>query len=176
METYTGKFIDPANVDPCMVDLVDIAHQLARIFRFSGATESSVAEHAVDTAWLARECGESLEVQYACLHHDSHEYIFGDMTHDIKALCPDFKVIEKRGQDVVMNALGVIWTPEIQDVVRKYDRWGGYIEAVNYLPSKGRHWSNKAPPDMIYVMDKLPPSKAESLFLQTHEYLWGMLP
>lgn len=178
METHGGKFIDLANIDPCLVDVEDVAYHLARIFRFCGAAESTVAEHAVQCADLAYNCGEDIEIQFACLHHDSHEYLFGDMPHDVKKMCPDYFNLEKIGQRVVLRALGVKWSDMIADIVKEYDDWSARIEAYNYLPSMGKHWptSWRSVPDKYMHCIPQSPYHAERLFLKYHDHLWKSLP
>ena len=49
IQTYTGKAFDLLNPTPEMVEVTDIAHHLALINRFTGATAVpySVAQHSV---------------------------------------------------------------------------------------------------------------------------------
>lgn len=63
-----------------------IAHQLAQITRFTGATYRpySVAEHSLLCADLAAEAGCTPLVQLCCLMHDAHECIVGDMASPLK--------------------------------------------------------------------------------------------
>lgn len=63
-----------------------IAHQLALINRFTGATQRpySVAEHSLLCADLAAEYGFGLVPQLCCLLHDAHEAIVGDLASPIK--------------------------------------------------------------------------------------------
>lgn len=63
-----------------------IAHQLALINRFTGATQRpySVAEHSLLCADLAAEHGFGPVNQLCCLLHDAHESIVGDLASPIK--------------------------------------------------------------------------------------------
>lgn len=63
-----------------------IAHQLAQINRFSGATRRpySVAEHSLLCADLAADAGQPAIVQLCCLMHDAHEVVTGDMASPVK--------------------------------------------------------------------------------------------
>lgn len=65
-----------------------IAHQLAQINRFAGATRRpySVAEHSLLCADLADEAGMRPIVQLCCLMHDAHETVVGDVSTPIKRL------------------------------------------------------------------------------------------
>ncbi len=69
-----------------------IAHSLSQINRFAGHTlrPYSVAEHSLLVARIAAEqYGASPIVQLACLMHDAHECIVGDVSRPVKALIGD---------------------------------------------------------------------------------------
>lgn len=57
IRTYTGLYVWPMNPRPEDIDLIDVAHALARINRFNGHTAQpySVAEHAVRVSRLVEE-------------------------------------------------------------------------------------------------------------------------
>ena len=69
------------------VALKDIAHQLALINRFHGATNRpySVAEHSLLVAEIARRAGATPIVQLAALMHDAHEAYCNDLASPVKA-------------------------------------------------------------------------------------------
>jgi hypothetical protein len=66
--------------------LESVAHQLAQINRYTGATRRpySVAEHSLLCADLAADAGHTPLVQLCCLMHDAHECITGDMASPVK--------------------------------------------------------------------------------------------
>lgn len=68
--------------------LQSIAHQLAQINRYTGATRRpySVAEHSLLCADLAQDAGLPPLAQLCCLMHDAHECVTGDMATPIKHL------------------------------------------------------------------------------------------
>lgn len=63
-----------------------VAHQLAIINRFTGATcrPYSVAEHSLLCADLADAAGCTPVVQLCCLMHDAHEIVTGDASSPVK--------------------------------------------------------------------------------------------
>lgn len=69
------------------VRIADIAHQLAIINRFHGATKRpySVAEHSLLCSEIAQRVGLSLTVQLAALLHDGHEAYTNDLSSPAKA-------------------------------------------------------------------------------------------
>lgn len=85
--TVAGRPVDLLRIDPTQVCRLDIAHQLARIRRFNGATGRgySVAAHALHVCDLVQRLGGSPAAQLAALHHDSHEYLIGDVATPVKA-------------------------------------------------------------------------------------------
>lgn len=83
--TYTGRCVNPLNVQVTDVCVEDIAHHLAAINRFNGATQKpiSVAQHAVYVSRLLRRYGRL--GAYLGLHHDDGEAYCGDMTKWLKS-------------------------------------------------------------------------------------------
>jgi hypothetical protein len=65
----------------------DIAHHLAIINRYTGATSRpySVAEHSLFVERLADARGASVTARMACLMHDAHEAYVSDMTSPAKS-------------------------------------------------------------------------------------------
>ena len=68
------------------IDIGNIAHQLALINRFHGATTRpySVAEHSLLVAEIARRAGATPVVQLAALLHDAHECFTQDLASPAK--------------------------------------------------------------------------------------------
>jgi hypothetical protein len=87
ISTVAGRHIDLLAFDASQVCRLDIAHQLARIRRFNGATSRgySVAAHSLHVCDLVARLGGRPIAQLAALHHDSHEYLIGDMSTPVKA-------------------------------------------------------------------------------------------
>lgn len=112
--TVSGREINLRYINPELINVDDIAHSLSRMRRFNGATAVgySVASHALHVSDLVRRMGGTLSAQLAALHHDSHEYLIGDMVSPMKALidlmCVNaYLIIEGRIQRNVLDALGI---------------------------------------------------------------------
>lgn len=103
--TYTGKRFDPLNPDPDLIDIVDIAHQLACCNRFSGALAGpySVAEHSVRVSRLLNG-PDAL----AGLLHDSSEAYLGDVPTPLKRMpaWDGYRAAEARLQAAVYAKYG----------------------------------------------------------------------
>lgn len=68
------------------IHLNDIAHQLAMLNRFHGATSRpySVAEHSLLVSYIAAYNDEPADVQLAALLHDAHEAFTNDLASPAK--------------------------------------------------------------------------------------------
>ena len=88
MLTATGRdyYLGGQHVLGNVIDIAEVAHHLAIINRFTGATSRpySVAEHSVLVADIAKMADEPAVVQFACLMHDGHEYVTGDASSPAK--------------------------------------------------------------------------------------------
>lgn len=82
-QTSTGRAVDLLEPKPTSIHWPEVAEQLARQARFSGACGAgpySIAQHSVLGAdALFRQTGNR-EMSAAFLLHDAHEYVLGDIT------------------------------------------------------------------------------------------------
>lgn len=104
--TFSGRKFTAAEPRAEDVRLVDVAHHLALICRFGGATSKfySVAEHSCRVAgWLRRE-GASACVQLQGLLHDAAEAYCGDVPRPLKDAA--FAARELRIGQAIGEALG----------------------------------------------------------------------
>lgn len=87
MVTAQGQdhFLD-FHQSPDQVDIMDIAHSLAMINRFTGHTVRpySVAEHSLLVADICAMEGHGHTLQLAALLHDAHEAYTGDVSSPVK--------------------------------------------------------------------------------------------
>lgn len=81
IRTFTGRMIDLENPQADDIDARDIAHHLALLNRFVGATDEpySVAEHCVIGSEIIRG-----EFALHFLLHDAHEAYLGDVSRILK--------------------------------------------------------------------------------------------
>lgn len=89
---------------PDDVDLDDIAHGLAHQCRFNGQTTTfySVAQHSLLVAQLVPR-----RLRLAALLHDAAEAYLGDVITPVKAMIPDFALIEAHVLAVIGHRFGV---------------------------------------------------------------------
>ncbi len=96
MQTFTGRQFFLGDPRPEDVFLTDIAHHLANICRYNGATGDfySVAQHSLLLSYYAEATGQSNMTQVLALMHDAAEAYFGDHVVALKSICPELRAIE----------------------------------------------------------------------------------
>lgn len=82
--TFTGRRVPLENPQPLDIDLLDIAHHLATINRFTGACKEpySVAQHSIFVSQLLQPISPRLGL--LGLMHDAHEAYLNDMPRPVK--------------------------------------------------------------------------------------------
>lgn len=143
IEMPTGHYLNVADPSGADIRIEDIAHKLAQINRFGGATyyPYPVAQHALFVAIRLRNTGATLEEQFAGLHHDDAEYITTDIQKPIKLyLGADDKLsdMEDAWQHEIEKRLGIASYDKA--LIKSADTFAVLVEAKNLLPSKGRNW------------------------------------
>lgn len=131
------------------VRLVDIAHALARICRFTGHTRGdriySVAQHSVLVATYVEL--QHPELYLAALLHDAHEAYLGDISRPLGTLLPGFAELKRAHDRVIAEWAGIAPTDFQHPAVREADAVMLATEANTHLPDgcKG-DWGDLPPP------------------------------
>lgn len=135
----SGRRLDLLNPAPADVEIVDIAHGLARVARWNGQTSGahafSVAQHCVLVESIAGQMRPGLEVSWrlAALLHDAPEYVVGDLISPFKAaLGLDYKSFENRLQAAIHVRFGLpeLLPDETKALIKSADRRAAYWEAT----------------------------------------------
>ncbi|MEM8627292.1 MAG: YfbR-like 5'-deoxynucleotidase [Pseudomonadota bacterium] len=140
----SGRRLDLFDPDPADIEIVDIAHGLARVARWNGQTDGahafSVAQHSVlvDTLFCAladREPGR--QERLAALLHDAPEFVLGDLISPFKAaLGNTYRALEARLLDAVGQRFAceaAMADPALKSVIKTADRISAYYEAVELV-------------------------------------------
>lgn len=165
MQTYTGKQFWPGDPRVGDFDILDIAHGLSNVCRFSGQCNQfySVAEHAY---WVSLECDPADALEG--LLHDTTEAYLSDLVTAVKKLVPEYKVLEKNMEEVVAKQFG-LWYPWPVSV-QKADLTVLMAEARDNLERPPRAWAIDVPP-MEQKIACWTPAEAKGHFLSRYEEL-----
>lgn len=147
IRTWSGILFDLADPQPAKVFLRDIAEHLAKINRFTGATNSaalSVAQHAVFVSRLA-ETINPLAAPYALLH-DAEEAYTGDWSSPLKRTFQKFgagEITERIGHNIrraIFQRFGLQWgaPADLWKVVKDCD-------GVSYVTERRDHMQGADP-------------------------------
>ena len=177
--TYTGKEFNLLwpNLDSICIE--DIAHSLAMQCRFTGHSKEfySVAQHSVYVSQLVpsvdvSNCAPS-KVRLAALLHDAAEAYAGDIASPLKALLPNYSVIEDRIQESIYNK----YIPEGVDTYSRYLIKTADLEALaaerDCLLPAGTEWGilRGVKRGAIDILPHFSPELAEEEFLAVFEEL-----
>lgn len=133
--TFSGRTLEPLNPDPKDISIVDIAHHLSNICRFTGASSEfySVAQHSVLVSDLVPE-----PFKLEALMHDSPEYGLFDVAKPVKnasgPLSEAYRAAEERLQRVIYQKFGVVSTFESHRRVKQADDLMLIIEGYHLMP------------------------------------------
>lgn len=147
----------------------DIAIGLSRIARFNGQTTEfySVAQHSVLVAQLVPE-----RLRLAALLHDAAEMATGDIVSPMKALFPEFKVIERRLEEAIYAKFGVRANDRDHKIIKTADLIALATEKRDLMPNSIEEWEIvKGIAPMSDTIDPLPPKEAFDLFVGYAESL-----
>lgn len=137
--TTSGIYFDFENPTPYSITLHDIAYALSNTCRYGGHCNPfySVAEHSVYVSKLVPE-------EYALhgLLHDAQEAYVGDIPSPLKRMLPEFKEIENRCEEAVLEKFNVEVTHESKKVVKMADLIALRSEREVLLPAgeEGDAW------------------------------------
>lgn len=130
-----GSYFDLEHPERTPVSVEVIAHHLAAINRYVGATRTpySVAQHAVLCSCIVNE-----EHALQALHHDDAEFVLGDDTSPKKLLIPEIKQHEDRILRAMFEHLGMPWP--MHPAVKQADLEMLATERRDLMPDTGERW------------------------------------
>lgn len=164
--TVSGRRIDLRDPQPEAFTLEDIAHGLGNVCRFSGQTRQfySVAQHSIMVAELVPP-----EARLAALLHDASEAYIQDVPAPLKALLPEYALIEHRIEAAIAVRFGLPDDPAIWRAVKDSDLLAASVEMRDLFDGHFAADLHDRPPiredDDLRIHRCLPPSEATALLL-----------
>ena len=135
----SGRRLDLLDPSPLDIEIVDIAHGLARVARWNGqpvgAHAFSVAQHSMLVEEICRKLAPDWDKpkRLMALLHDAPEYVIGDMISPFKAaLGLDYKAFEAKLEAAIHVRFGLPphASPAVKGVIKRADLICAYFEAV----------------------------------------------
>ncbi|MCC5976788.1 MAG: HD family hydrolase [Salinarimonas sp.] len=177
----SGRRLDLLDPSPLDVELVDIAHGLARVARWNGQTHGmhifSVAQHSLLVEAVAEEMATSLTPgeRLGILLHDAPEYVIGDMISPFKAVIGDtYKEVEARLMAAIRLHFGLSATPSraLAALMKRADGAAAFHEAVRlagFAAEEAERFFGK-PRNLSQAMESLlAPQPIEAVQKRFHE-------
>ncbi len=149
VETYTGKIIYPLDPREDEIDIVDIAHALSHICRFTGHTDIfySVGAHSYICELVAHNEGYNSRIQMLCLLHDASEAYLADVAKPIKEFFADYVLYEKKLMGMILRKYIGDYTEEELGIAKDIDYRVLKNEARLFMKSSGTIWNDYNPSD-----------------------------
>lgn len=168
IQTYTGKKFFLINPQPDDVDIYDIAHHLAQICRFVGATRDfySVAQHSI---FLSHRVPK--EFALWGLFHDAAEAYVGDLSSSLKKDMHVFKEMEQKILHVIAKHFGLEWP--MPKEVKEADGRTLATERRDVMRYAGLDWELDAEP-YDQIIKPIGYDQAEVSFLSRYDIIRGV--
>lgn len=180
--THSGKVLEIDKFCKDDVCITDIAHHLAKICRYSGLlgldTHYSVAQHSVIMSQYARLNGSSLMFQKMCLLHDASEAYLGDVLSTVKAVMPEYKLLERTFENVIFEKFGLPNKESPQwSQVKELDTRVLINESESFLPKFERLFKDYYKVQKLDLLDETlleawSPRHAYNIFLNQYRTLY----
>lgn len=181
----SGRRLDLLDPSPLDIEIIDIAHGLARVARWNGQTKGdwaySVAEHSVlvEQIFSRLKPAPSVDQQLMALLHDAPEYVIGDMISPFKAaLGLDYRAFEDRLEAATHMRFGLpVKAPDaVKARIKRADRASAWIEAVQLAgfdeAEAGKFFARPRFQGWEEIrLNPLPPKQAAEAFIKRFEEL-----
>lgn len=182
----SGRRLDILTPSPMDIEIMDIAHGLARVARWNGQTKGkygySVAQHSVLVERLVQTNAPQLDQKWrlAALLHDAPEYVIGDMITPFKtALGSRYKDIETALEEAIHLRFGLPakLPAYVVAIIKRADRMAAWLEATQlagFSPEEAKKIFPQ-PRGLPATMKLVPqsPEKAAEIYLRRYHILSG---
>lgn len=160
--TLSGSRFSILKPDPDAVKIEDIACALARQARFNGHTRFfySVGQHSC----LGAQVSPTKDVALQMLFHDATEAYVGDLVSPVKALLPDFEIIESRIHWAIAQKFGLEYP--MPKIIKQIDRRLLATEIRDLITKDLKSWNIKEDEPFDFPIIPWPPEVTEARFLE----------
>jgi hypothetical protein len=179
----SGRRLDLLDPSPMDIEIVDIAHGLARVARWNGQTVGehafSVAQHCLVVEEIMAHIQADLAPRWrlAGLLHDAPEYVIGDMISPFKAaLGVDYRTFEDRLETAIHVRFGLpAKTPAgIKALIKQADRACAFFEAVQlagFSHDEALAFFGPPPAGYSLAIEPMPASVAQERYVHRFDVL-----
>lgn len=170
--TLTGKHFNFSDVKPESICIEDIAGALSNICRFTGHLPEfySVAQHSIHCSYLVLA-----EHAMEALLHDAAEACCNDINSPLKALLPDYQVVESKVEAVIRDKFNLPLS--MSAPVKRADLIMLGTERRDFGLDDGTPWPIlEGIPTADFLIDPMSPAHARSLFIKRYVELKGEQP
>ena len=165
---YSGRLVDPFDLQPDDFDIADIARALSMQCRYSGHVKFfySVAQHSWLLSYLV-----PVELRRAALLHDVCEAFCSDVPNPVKRLMPQFTMLEDTIIERAFARFGLSLAE--YDMLRPYDI-AICIPEMESLLGRVDPWllENFDRPAKQVFIEPMAPLKSRDLFLERFRELF----
>jgi hypothetical protein len=160
--TLSGKRFSILQPDPNAVVIQDIACALARQARFNGHTRFfySVGQHSC----LGAQASPTRDIALLMLFHDATEAYIGDLVSPVKALLPDFEIIESRIHWAISKKFNLEFP--LPKIVKQIDRRLLATEVRDLITKDLKSWHIGEDEPFDFPIIPWPPEVTEARFLE----------
>ena len=184
----SGRRLDLLDPSPLDIEIVDIAHGLARVARWNGQTTGdhgfSVAQHSLVVEEIAGHIEPELEPRWrlAALLHDAPEYVIGDMISPFKAaLGIDYKIFEDKLEAAIHIRFGLPpkTPPQVKALIKRADHACAFFEATQlagFEHAESLQLFGAPPAGYQLTIEPWSPAEAQARYVARFEQLMAALP
>lgn len=132
IETFTGKRFHLLTPSPEEIDIIDIAHALSLLCRYTGQVSSfyCIGDHSIRISHMVPR-----ELALAALLHDASESYISDISRPLKQLLPQYRDIESIVQTAIYDKYSVSpLSVGEYDLIKQADNVLLITEARDLLP------------------------------------------
>lgn len=169
IQLVSGRYVDLLHPIEDDIHISDIAHGLSNLCRFTGHTSTfySVAQHSVFVANYV-----PAHLRLTALLHDATEAYLGDISTPLKALLPEYKLIERQFEIIIAKRFNL--PPfKSETIIKAADTLALFTEKRDLMPESTKDSTlfsllsvAKLPKNRIVPLS---PAQAKALFLEKFE-------